>query len=711
MRLRYYQRDALNNVVRAIRRGHSRNLVVIGVGGGKTPCIAALANYCTQTWKPNTKVLCLAHREELTTQNAEQLGKINPALKIGFEANVQKCPPDADVMMASIHSVGPKGLARIRNWTPLNQISAIIIDEAHHIPGSTLYHNVINEITAENPDVAITGFTGTPKRPDGATIDKFLPNVAYGISMPELIGAGYLVPIRAHRILTQSNLSKFKKDKSDDFNEKTLAKELDNRERNLLVPQIYLTKHKGEKALVFAINKEHATHIASILTEAGIKNCVITEDTPKEERKSLKSRIYSNEVDVVVSVSCLAEGFNVPEIKVLFFLRPTRSAILLEQFIGRATRPIAYPNPNDPTLEWTIDWVQKPYAVIYDFVDIAAAEAGVLTVAKHAGLADNFALNGEDVYAIKRKLDATLENYPELANALSQQLSLEEIDRLICSTDLLADLQSLRYPDDSNLTWLPNGQDSYALTLESGENVTTKRDEIGRYVLQIPPLAKREPTIPSPQTIPLEANDLSSARQEAEHYLQSNLPQDYSFSRKDAPWRQRAASQAPSDAQLRAIKFLQIPVSEENLTELNKLTASQLISSARYQIAKLASENRMNFGQYKGTPIPLIRICHPEYFDYLLTQKRPSLEKYQILAAVENALSANPLPWFKQYRPKLYAEHFEPYLKSHEADFEKDPQILFKTLKNTFDAWDPTRPWELAKDLAQKYKQRHSRSA
>lgn len=342
MKLRYYQDAAHLRTVTNIEQGKRDNLIVIPVGGGKSVVIAHQAIYAISK-NPKKRVILIAHRKELSTQNAEKLLTCDPTLKVGFEKGTQKCDPNDQVMVASILTIGREGIPRIREWCDPKDIAGIFIDEAHHIPGGKTYQTVLDELRAENPELIVTGFTATPKRGDGEKIDDYIQHLSYEISMQELVEAKYLARILGIKVKTETSMGEFVKDKRKDFDEDALAKAVNNAKRNQLAVDIYKAKHPGEKALVFCVNKAHAKHVGDLFSNQGIKSKVVTEDTPANERDSIKDEVRAGNIDVLINVSCLTEGFDLPELTALFMLRPTKSPVLYEQCLDTQTE-ILTPN-------------------------------------------------------------------------------------------------------------------------------------------------------------------------------------------------------------------------------------------------------------------------------------------------------------------------------------------------------------------------------
>ena len=110
--LRDYQKDCLG-AIKARMGDINRQLVALPTGTGKTMIFAHLPEVLGKK-----KMLVLAHREELLDQAADKIGAANPGLDVQIEQADRYASPAADVVIASVPTIGRKGSARIQNFDP-----------------------------------------------------------------------------------------------------------------------------------------------------------------------------------------------------------------------------------------------------------------------------------------------------------------------------------------------------------------------------------------------------------------------------------------------------------------------------------------------------------------------------------------------------------------------------------------------------------------
>ena len=83
---------------------------------------------------------------------------------------------------------------------------------------------------------------------------------------------------------------------------------------------------------------DHARHVAEEFARQGITCRTIFGDTPKEERDAIIAAFKRGEIRALASMGVLTTGFNAPAVDLIALLRPTKSAGLYVQMVGRGTR-------------------------------------------------------------------------------------------------------------------------------------------------------------------------------------------------------------------------------------------------------------------------------------------------------------------------------------------------------------------------------------
>ena len=672
MKLRPYQKDCVDASQRDRQLGFRKQLAVVGVAGGKSVIIAHATKQILDE-HPDGRVIIIIHRKELIDQNFDKLVKAYPDLTptIGKEKAEAHCTPGTRIMVASNMTVGREGLQRIKQWCPdLAKVCAIIVDEAHHVPGSKTYTTVINDVLAANPHCHIIGFTGTPKRADGERLDAIFEKVVYQIDLYGLWKLKYIASIRGWKIRTNIDLGQLQTHRRD-FDDAELEKAVNREERNRMAIELYAKKHPGERALFFCVGKAHAKDLLILARAAGIPAALVTEDTPADERRAIVQEFRAGKLHALMNCQIFTEGFDAPELKAIFVLRPTKSPVLLTQIIGRGIRLVCHKNPADPDGEWLVDWNKKTHCDIYDFVDLKAEAIGAQTISSVSGLRNDFDLAGQDIFETKQLIDSEVRKHPLLAAAILNAKSQAEIDQILQPHDFLSELSLINYASSAitDLNWI-QANDEWWLQLAKGELVKLRKSPLGNYELATPQinLASRRPplTLPVPQPpspnppqfLPeqihaLAEDQINDAIHAASNIIKTIVPEDIRLISRNAAWRQRGTSEPSTSGQINMLRRMKIP--EPTLRTLNKSQAAEIIDKYKMRQRMLDHQGILAAGKYANVPAMLVAIFDPTYLRFAKTLDKLYAGNPE---AFRQAEEDSPLKWLKAQKPDLYQTCF-----------------------------------------------------
>ncbi len=92
------------------------------------------------------------------------------------------------------------------------------------------------------------------------------------------------------------------------------------------------------RALGFCVSIAHAEFMARRFTEAGLPSVAVSADTDSDKRKDALASLRAGRVRALFAVDLFNEGVDLPEVDTLLFLRPTESALVFLQQLGRGLR-------------------------------------------------------------------------------------------------------------------------------------------------------------------------------------------------------------------------------------------------------------------------------------------------------------------------------------------------------------------------------------
>ncbi|WP_039758491.1 DEAD/DEAH box helicase [Bartonella queenslandensis] len=331
MLLRPRQKELVSKTVDALYM-HGNTLAVAPTGAGKTIMLSAVLG---RMFERDIQHACvLAHRDELTFQNETKFRRVNPGLSTSI-FNANKKSWNGDVTFAMVQT-----LARESNLQSLPPLDALVIDEAHHARADS-YMRVIEAAQQRNPNMKLLGMTATPNRGDKKGLRPIFSNVADQITVRELIASGHLVPPRTFvmNVGVQEELSKVRKTALD-YDMGAVADILNTRPINEAVVQHWREKAGDRQTVVFCSTIKHARDVMLCFHQAGIATAMIWGEMSEQERLQTLDAYSKGDVQVVVNVAVLTEGWDHPPTSCIVLLRPSSYKSTMIQMIGRGLRTI-----------------------------------------------------------------------------------------------------------------------------------------------------------------------------------------------------------------------------------------------------------------------------------------------------------------------------------------------------------------------------------
>ena len=326
LHLRPYQQQARQAVHAEWAAGHSRTLLVLPTGTGKTVVFAAVAEDCVRAGQ---RVLVLAHRGELLDQAADKIHR-STGLRCALEqARHSSLDSPLRITVGSVQTLGQeKRLARFgHDW-----FGAIIIDEAHHaITGG--YRQVLDWF----PDARVLGVTATPDRGDMQNLGKVFDSLAYEYRLQDAIAEGYLCPILAQTIPLQLDLTGVELS-AGDFAAEDIDTALDPYLDQIAAQmEIHCA---GRRTVVFLPLIKTSQKFRDILQAHGFRAAEVNgQDYNHRDRAAVLDAFAAGKYDVLCNSMLLTEGWDCPPVDCVVVLRPTKVRSLYSQMVGRGTRP------------------------------------------------------------------------------------------------------------------------------------------------------------------------------------------------------------------------------------------------------------------------------------------------------------------------------------------------------------------------------------
>jgi len=322
------QIEALDNL--KILRADKKNkaLIISATGTGKT----YLSAFDAKAFKPK-KLLFVVHRLTIAKDSLKTFQKVFGKNKTMGLYSGEKRDLDCDFVFSTIQTISK--LTHLENFAK-NHFDYIIIDETHR-SGADSYLRLINYFEPK----FLLGMTATPERTDGNDIFQlFDHNIAYEIRLNRAMVEEMLSAFHYYGV-TDLSIDDTKFDDKSDFN---LLVSIERVNRVIEQALFYGSDNGITRGLVFCSRKKEAIELSALFNLNGFKTVALTGDSSEEERvkaiEKLESDNLNEKLDYIFTVDIFNEGIDIPKINQIIMLRPTESAIIFIQQLGRGLRKV-----------------------------------------------------------------------------------------------------------------------------------------------------------------------------------------------------------------------------------------------------------------------------------------------------------------------------------------------------------------------------------
>lgn len=408
IKLRDYQRDAIDAVFKAWADGMQRPAIVLPTGAGKTVVFSALAKEwrvrAEAGWQHGRRVMILAHRDELVDQAIAKVRATMPGVNVG-KVKAGDRDYGADVIVASVQTLGTVyGMIGRRVIEEHGPVGLIITDECHHATAAS-YQKIYDAF----PDALQLGVTATMARGDKQGLGDQWQDVVYKRSILWMISKGYLTDVRTKRIDLESLSMAGVKVGMGDWQAGALGDALMESKFDSVIADAYREHAGARQGIVFTPTVETARAARDALDKAGIPAAMVSGETSREERQVVYQDYRTGLTQVLVSCMVLTEGFDMPQAEVAVIARPTQSAPLYAQMVGRVLRP--YPG--------------KTEALVLDLVGASANKLRTL-IDLEPGVVEAIGDGESLAEAVVREAEAQEKKVP--AGSLAFELKVREVN-------------------------------------------------------------------------------------------------------------------------------------------------------------------------------------------------------------------------------------------------------------------------------------------
>lgn len=236
----------------------------------------------------------------------------------------------------------------------------IIVDEAHHNAADS-WQKVIEHF----PKAKILNLTATPFRSDQKEVTG---DRVYRYSFKSAVAKGYIKRLAASYVSPKEMTITFKGEndpKTYSLDEVLAMKDKDWFSRGIAmsdesnksvvdnsIQKVELLRNESSikhQIIAAAMSISHADKLKLLYEERNYEAAVIySKNMTEEEQQAVIKRLRNNELDVIINVQMLGEGFDHPQLSVAAIFTPYRSLKPYLQFVGRVMRVNHQNAPRDP---------------------------------------------------------------------------------------------------------------------------------------------------------------------------------------------------------------------------------------------------------------------------------------------------------------------------------------------------------------------------
>lgn len=332
------QEEALKSLKNLRDNNKDKALLISATGTGKT----FLSAFDVRRFKPK-RLLFVVHRRNIAEAALRSFKYLIPNVSMGiFSGNTKET--DSDFIFSTVQTIHKK---EYREMFERDAFDYIIIDEVHRA-GAQSYQDIVDYFKPK----FLLGMSATPERSDDFDIyEMFDHNIAYEIRLIQAMEYNLLCPFHYYGI-TDMTIDGIEIDDKSEFNILTPELRVD-----YIIEKINEYGYSGDRihGLIFCSRKDECEKLSQLFNMRGYKTIALTGDSSEEMRQKAIDSLESNDensLDYIFTVDIFNEGIDIPKVNQVVMLRPTESAIVFVQQLGRGLRK------ND----------SKEYVVIIDFI-------------------------------------------------------------------------------------------------------------------------------------------------------------------------------------------------------------------------------------------------------------------------------------------------------------------------------------------------------
>lgn len=325
------QAEALSRLSALRAAGENKALVVSATGTGKT-YLAAFDALSVGA----RRLLFVVHRETIAKSALEDFRRIFGVTRTYGVLGGGLSEVEADFVFCTVQTLSKE--KNLKRFEP-DQFDYVIVDESHRA-GANSYKFFLDYFSPH----FLLGMTATPERTDGEDIFKFFDfNLAYEIRLQRALEEKMLCPFHYFGV-SDLTIDGAPVDDLTEFRNLVTSERV---EHIISAVDLYGCDDGVVRGLVFCSRVEECEVLALRFNERGKRSIALSGRDSNEDREAAIVRLEADprdpaKLDYIFSVDVFNEGIDIPLVNQIVMLRPTQSAIIFVQQLGRGLRKLSH---------------------------------------------------------------------------------------------------------------------------------------------------------------------------------------------------------------------------------------------------------------------------------------------------------------------------------------------------------------------------------
>jgi len=322
------QEEALENINTLRKNGAKKALLISATGTGKT----YLSAFDAKVLQP-IRLLFVVHRRTIALKSLQTFRNVFGADKtMGVYSGSQQ-EFGKDFLFATVQTISKHNhLEQFKK----DHFDYIVVDESHR-SGADSYKRLLEYFEPK----FLLGMTATPERTDGEDIfSLFDHNIAYEIRLNRAMEENMLSDFHYYGI-TDLIIDDVLQENTRNFISLSSHQRVENIIKHA---QFYGTNNGITRGLVFCSRNEEANKLAEMFNRRGLRSLALSGENSEDERaraiELLESDNLADKLDYIFTVDIFNEGIDIPTVNQIIMIRPTNSAIIFVQQLGRGLRKV-----------------------------------------------------------------------------------------------------------------------------------------------------------------------------------------------------------------------------------------------------------------------------------------------------------------------------------------------------------------------------------